>query len=154
MTKKTFVTRSAEETMKLAAKLARGLVAGDCLALVGGLGSGKTTFVKGLAYGLGFKKKAYVSSPTFVILKNYPARIPIYHFDIYRLSAPDEFRGIGLEEFVGSQGICVIEWADKLGGLLPRDHVRIEFSVSERGDARRIVVIQPSSKSQGRRKIS
>jgi tRNA threonylcarbamoyladenosine biosynthesis protein TsaE len=109
MKKKIYVTRSAEETMRLAAKLARSLEAGDCIALVGDLGSGKTTFVKGLAWGLGFKKKDYVASPTFVILKNYPARIPIYHFDVYRLRR----RGIARYRPLRSLSfarICVIEW--------------------------------------------
>jgi len=151
MKKKIYVTRSAEDTMKLAARLASSLKAGDCLALVGALGSGKTTFVKGLAYGLGFKKKDYVSSPTFVILKTYPARTPIYHFDVYRLSTLNEFQGIGLEEFIGSQGICVIEWADKLEGLLPPDHMRIEFSAS--GDRSRKIVVHHLSKRRGKRRI-
>jgi len=152
MKKKIYVTRSAGETVKLAARLARALVPGDCLALIGDLGSGKTTFVKGLAYGLGFKKKDYVSSPTFVILKNYPARIPIYHFDVYRLSTLNEFQGIGLEEFIGSQGICVIEWADKLEGLLPPDHIRIEFSTAGQGDRLRKIVVRHPSKRRGKRK--
>ncbi|MFB3919227.1 tRNA (adenosine(37)-N6)-threonylcarbamoyltransferase complex ATPase subunit type 1 TsaE [Candidatus Velamenicoccus archaeovorus] len=152
MKKKIYVTRSAEETMRLAEKLAHSLKAGDCLALMGELGSGKTTFVKGLAYGLGFKKKDYVSSPTFVILKTYPARIPIYHFDVYRLSTLDEFQGIGLEEFIGSQGICVIEWADKLEGLLPPDHMRVEFSTAGSGDRLRKIVVHHLSKRRGKRK--
>ena len=125
--------------MVLAARVAKTLRSGDCLALVGDLGSGKTTFVRGLARGLGLGRKDCVSSPTFVILKNYPTKIPLHHFDVYRLTSEGEFLGAGLEEFLGGEGVCVIEWADKMEGLLPQGHIRIEFFA--KGPSRRRIVV-------------
>ncbi|MFA5038392.1 MAG: tRNA (adenosine(37)-N6)-threonylcarbamoyltransferase complex ATPase subunit type 1 TsaE [Candidatus Omnitrophota bacterium] len=127
MKTKTFRTASWRQTMALAEKMALNLRPGDCLALVGDLGSGKTTFVKGLAQGLGFKKKAYVCSPTFVILKIYPSRIPLYHFDVYRLASHDDFLRAGLDEFLQTEGISVVEWADKVENALPAGYTRVEF---------------------------
>lgn len=134
MTTKIFRTYSSRETMALAQKLASRLLPGDCLALTGDLGSGKTTFVKGLAQGLGFKKKSSVCSPTFVILKIYPSRVPLYHFDVYRLTSPDDFFRCGLDEFLQTEGISVVEWADRVEKALPETcwHIRFGFEGKEK----------------------
>ena len=113
--------------MALAGRIAARLKPGDCLALTGDLGSGKTTFVKGLAQGLGYRRKGSVCSPTFVILKIYPSRIPLYHFDVYRLTSPDDFFRAGLEEFLQTDGVSVVEWADKVEQALPGTCLRITF---------------------------
>lgn len=112
-----FIATSAEETQRLAAHLAAELHPGDCLLLIGELGAGKTTFVQGLAYGLGVSER--VRSPTFVLMHEYRGRVPLYHFDAYRIRNLDELREIGFEDTVRSQGITVIEWGEKAVGLLP-----------------------------------
>jgi len=124
-----FISQSEKETMDLAQRLAKKLSSCDCLALVGDFGSGKTTFVKGLAAGLGFKKKSYVTSPSFVILKIYRARLPLYHFDLYRLKSLKDMESAGLGEFTEARGISVIEWADRCLDFLPPGHLKLEFSV-------------------------
>ena len=126
---KKYISQNENETMAFAKKLASKLKPNDCLALVGDFGAGKTTFVKGLACGLGFKKKNYVCSPSFVILKIYKARMPIFHFDLYRLQNLKDIQNIGLDECTGVGGVTVIEWAERLEGLLPENHVKILFSV-------------------------
>lgn len=125
-----FISHSEEETKGFAENLAEGLCRNDCLALVGDFGSGKTTFVKGLALGFGFRKKNYVCSPSFVILKIYPGRLPVYHFDLYRLNKERDAEDIGLPEFFSAGGVSVIEWAEKVRRLLPREHLKIEFSIT------------------------
>ncbi len=91
---------------------------GDVLALSGELGAGKTHFVKGVAAALG--TNAAVTSPTFTLIHEYPGgRLPVYHFDFYRLEDEDEALKIGLDEYLDGDGVCVIEWADKFPGLLP-----------------------------------
>jgi len=130
----TFVSNSEKETLNLAAKIAANIKKNDCLALVGNFGSGKTVFVKGLARGMGTSKKTYVCSPSFVILKTYPGRLPIYHFDLYRLNHARDLENIGLFEFMSAGGVSAIEWADKIKQLLlPKGCLRIEFSVLGRG---------------------
>lgn len=128
-----FTTRSAQETRVLAARLARCLKPDDCLALSGDFGSGKTTFVQGLAQGLGFKKKSLVSSPSFVVMKIYPGVLPLYHFDLYRLGDEREFEDVGFREFMACGGICAVEWADKIRCLLPEDRIDIDFRVAGPG---------------------
>jgi len=123
------ISHSEKETQRLARRLASGLRPNDCVALTGNFGSGKTVFTKGLASGLGFKKKGYVCSPSFVILKIYPSRLPIYHFDLYRLSTFTELENIGLVEFMEGEGVSVIEWAEKIKRFLPVHCLKVEFSV-------------------------
>lgn len=120
------VTNSAEETMALGVKLAGYLGAGDILGLTGGLGAGKTTFVKGIARGLGVKEM--VSSPSFVLIKEYAGKPPLYHFDLYRMDKLEDMEYLGMEEYLFEQGICVIEWADKMRMLLP-DYLRVQLDI-------------------------
>ena len=112
------ISHSPAETIALARTLAATLRRGAVLALSGDLGAGKTHFVKGLAAGLG--TAASVTSPTFTLLHEYPGgRLPLYHFDFYRLDAADEALKIGLDEYLDGDGACVIEWAEKFPALLP-----------------------------------
>ncbi|MCQ9208531.1 MAG: tRNA (adenosine(37)-N6)-threonylcarbamoyltransferase complex ATPase subunit type 1 TsaE [Omnitrophica bacterium] len=122
------VTNSAEETVKLGQQLGRHLKAGDVLGLIGELGSGKTTLVKGIASGLGIKKKEDVSSPSFVLIREYSGKIPLYHFDLYRLDKIKDIAYLGVEEYLFDQGVCVIEWAEKMQMLLP-DYLQVDLAV-------------------------
>jgi tRNA threonylcarbamoyladenosine biosynthesis protein TsaE len=115
--------------------LARQLLAGDILAFFGDLGAGKTCLIKGICQGLGVPEKVYITSPTFVIINRYKGRLPIYHFDFYRLSCLDEIIDLGYEEFFFGGGVCLIEWADRAEDLLPDDYFKIlmhHVSPSER----------------------
>jgi tRNA threonylcarbamoyladenosine biosynthesis protein TsaE len=136
MKKITFYSYSAKDTIRLAKKIARFLNEGDTLGLFGDLGAGKTTFVKGLALGLGIKSK--INSPSFVILKVYPR---LYHFDLYRLKSLKGLQDIGFEDFINSNGICVIEWADKARGLLPGNYLKINIKIKNQNS--RIIEIVP-----------
>ena len=112
------ISHSPAETIALARTLAATLRRGAVLALSGDLGAGKTHFVKGLAAGLG--TAASVTSPTFTLLHEYPGgRLPLYHFDFYRLDHADEALRIGLDEYLDGDGACAIEWAEKFPALLP-----------------------------------
>ena len=124
------ITRTPKETVQFARKFAKTIRAGSVIALDGDLGAGKTTFIKGLALGLGIKNQEEVKSPTFVILHVYETKIPIYHFDLYRLDEEKDFRAIGLDEFVYDPNVIVcVEWAHKAKSWLPPSthQVRIEI---------------------------
>ncbi len=117
-------TRSPEETRSLGERMARELVPGDVLLLYGDLGSGKTTFVQGLARGLGVPEEVYVVSPSFALIHEYPGRIPLFHVDLYRLS-PEEVDDLGLAEII-PRGVTVIEWSEHLPEEIPARY-RIYF---------------------------
>lgn len=120
-----FLVKNQSET-RLAGKLVTKYAeSGTVIALIGNLGAGKTVFTKGIAEGLGTEEP---NSPTFVIMKAYVGKLPLYHFDVYRLSDQSEFEEIGYEEFIYGDGISVIEWADKIPDVLPDDTVIIEIS--------------------------
>lgn len=109
------VTKSADETKELGSLLAEKLVCGDIVSLYGGLGAGKTVFTKGIAEGLGIKEE--IVSPTFTILKEYMGREKLYHFDLYRIEDEEELEHIGFYEYLGRDGICVIEWPENAENL-------------------------------------
>jgi tRNA threonylcarbamoyladenosine biosynthesis protein TsaE len=126
----TFDTNSPAGTVALGKKIALRLRRGDCVSLVGPLGAGKTVLVRGIAAGLGVTDKRLVSSPTFVLVQEYPARIPLFHLDLYRLcDAPAELADLGLDEML-QQGIVLIEWADKAPAALPRNRWQIEIEIT------------------------
>ena len=91
------------------------------MALAGELGTGKTQFIKGLAGGVGVGKPAYISSPSFTLINEYPGKIPFFHIDLYRLGSEKEAEELGLEEYFQREGITAIEWADKIPSLLPKE---------------------------------
>ena len=121
------LTVQAEETRALGARLGRWARAGDIVACRGALGAGKTTFVQGFAEGLGVRGDAYVRSPTFALVHAYHGRIPLYHFDFYRLSSCAEVQDIGFEEYLDAGGVVIIEWADRFPEILPP--MRLEVSI-------------------------
>ena len=116
-----FETYSPEETFEIAERFGRKAGRGAVFALVGDLGAGKTVFSKGFAKGLGVTDT--VVSPTFTILREYRSgRLPLYHFDTYRIEEPEEMNEIGYREYFYGDGVCLVEWADLIPELLP-DHV-------------------------------
>ena len=126
------ISHSPDETITLGRTIAATIRRGDVLALCGDLGAGKTHFVKGVAAGLG--ASASVTSPTFTLIHEYPGgRLPLYHFDFYRLDDEDEALKIGLDEYLDGDGACVIEWADKFPALLPPHTRWLRFTHREDG---------------------
>jgi len=123
------ITTSDElETSRLGSRLAAVLSPGAVIALIGDLGAGKTRLVQAIAVGLGVPIEC-VTSPTFTLVQEYPGRIPLRHCDTYRLRNPDEFEDLGLDELLASDGIALIEWADRVMHYLPRDILRIEIQI-------------------------
>jgi len=120
------ITNSPQETRALAARLASRWPAGTVVALHGELGAGKTCFAQGLAEGLGVDRA--VNSPTYTLVSEYKGSLPLYHLDLYRISGPEAAYGMGIEDYLASDGITVIEWAERIAALLPPHtiHVRIE----------------------------
>ncbi|MHB8997828.1 MAG: tRNA (adenosine(37)-N6)-threonylcarbamoyltransferase complex ATPase subunit type 1 TsaE [Armatimonadota bacterium] len=116
---------SPEQTQALGKCLAHGLRVGDLLALEGQLGAGKTCFVQGLAEGLGVRGR--VASPTFIVMRQHPGEIPLFHADAYRLGSAEELEDVGLEDWLG-EGVVAIEWADQVLEALPPDYLVIEIS--------------------------
>lgn len=130
MKKQTVITNSAQETIGFAKKFAKGLKPGTVLCLEGQLGSGKTTFIKGLAKGLGLAHPEQVKSPTFVLMHVYRSKIPLYHFDCYRLDSAGELVDIGFEDFINDpHAISCVEWAEKAKKLVPAHALRICFKI-------------------------
>lgn len=130
---------SEEDTRQLASITAGEAKKGDVFCLDGDLGCGKTVFAKGFAEGLGVREA--VTSPTFTILKEYKeGRLPLYHFDVYRISDPDEMNAVGFEEYLYGDGVCLIEWSDLISELLPENaiHVRIRKDPAQGDDYRKI----------------
>ena len=125
----TFTTANAEETIKLGEKIARRLKPGDLVALSGELGAGKTTLVKGIAKGLGVKNYRYVNSPSFVLVKEYKGKIPLFHFDIYRLNNLKDIEDIGYEDYLARDGVVVIEWSSKMDRILPKRHLDVALKI-------------------------
>jgi tRNA threonylcarbamoyladenosine biosynthesis protein TsaE len=123
----TWVTHSAAETVALGRALGRQLAGGETVALAGPLGSGKTQFTKGLARGLDVTEDEPVVSPTFVLIREYVGRVPLFHLDTYRLGHADELAALGWDELLASGGVVVVEWADRFPELLPPDAWRVEL---------------------------
>ena len=121
------VSRSVAETQRLAAALASLLAPGDVVCLYGELGAGKTYFTKGLVAGLGGDGDE-VTSPTFVLMQTYAARTPVYHFDAYRLRSGQDLVDIGSDDFLGGDGVSVIEWADRVAAALPATRIEVRLS--------------------------
>lgn len=116
-------------TEALGRRLGPLLFPGAVVALVGGLGAGKTHFVRAVAEGMGVRNPAAVTSPTFVLIQEYPARLPIYHFDAYRLNTAEEFVALGADEYFHGDGVCLVEWADRVAEALPAERLEVRFRV-------------------------
>ena len=125
------ISDSPEETFALAKTLARTFKGDEVVFLIGELGAGKTVFAKGIAAGLGLKNTHQVCSPTFTLMNVYFARVPIYHFDLYRLARADEVMDLGFEDYIG-EGVVVVEWAEKIDFPIWAISITIEVEANER----------------------
>ncbi|MBM4035380.1 MAG: tRNA (adenosine(37)-N6)-threonylcarbamoyltransferase complex ATPase subunit type 1 TsaE [Planctomycetes bacterium] len=137
----TVTTRSREETLAFGRRLGELLGPGDVVALRGPLGSGKTTLTKGIAEGLGFEEPRWVTSPTFVLVHQYPGRVPVYHIDAYRLRGPADAEALGMDELFFGDGVAVVEWAERIASALPPE--RLEIALEMPGEAEREFVLNP-----------
>ncbi len=136
-----YQTNSAEETRSLASNLGAVLRPGDTLCLIGDLGAGKTTFTQGLALGLGLPPDEPVNSPTFMLLAEHPGgRVPLFHFDVYRLPDSSALYDLAFDEYLSGDGVVVIEWADRITDALPPDRLDIAF-IAVSYDTRQITVM-------------
>lgn len=125
--KNSMISSNFEETKALGRRFAASARPGQIICLDGDLGAGKTVFAQGFAEGLGVT--APVTSPTFTILQIYPAgRLPLYHFDVYRIEEPEEMEAIGYEEFFFGDGVCLVEWSDNIEELIPPEAVRVRIN--------------------------
>ena len=134
----TISTTSEAETLEAGARLAAGLRPGDSVLLQGGLGTGKTVFVRGAARALGVDP-GKVRSPTFTLVNIYPGRVPVYHVDLYRIEKPEDLTELGLEEILGTDGVAMVEWPERLGRYTPAAAVRVLIHDTG-GDHREILV--------------
>lgn len=127
------ITHSEKETFDIGKKIALNLQKGDIICLIGNLGSGKTVLTKGIASGLGVNKDRVIS-PTFVLIRQYQIKnkLRLYHFDLYRLNSINDILELGYEEYLYGDGVAVIEWADKLKCLMPKQYLKICLSVKGR----------------------
>lgn len=133
------MSSSAEETISIAEEYAQAVQAGDVICLSGNLGAGKTQFVRGFVQGLGLSGDI-VSSPTFTIINEYDGDLPVYHFDCYRLEHFREAVEIGAEEYLYGNGVCIVEWPDRIRELLPPTAKHITFTIT--GKNKRELIFQ------------
>jgi tRNA threonylcarbamoyladenosine biosynthesis protein TsaE len=132
--------REPADTTAFGRALGPLLFPGAIIGLIGPLGAGKTHLVRAIAEGLNIADNRAVSSPTFVLIQEYAARLPIYHFDAYRLRSEVEFLDLGAHEYFQGEGVCLIEWADRVSGCLPPEQLRLTLSVT--GDRSRQVLME------------
>ena len=136
-----YLCRSEAETEALGARLAAVLSPGDVVAYRGGLGMGKTAFTRGLARGLGYSGR--VTSPTFTIVNEYEGgRLPLFHFDMYRLEDADSLFDIGWEDYLDRGGVCAVEWSENVRDALPPDAVTVTIARCPENDGWRTITIE------------
>lgn len=133
------ISHSVEETEQIGAQLAATLAPGTVLAYTGGLGMGKTAFTRGLARGLGFTGR--VTSPTFTLVNEYEGRVPLFHFDLYRIGSSDELFDIGWDDYLDRGGVCAVEWSERIADALPPDTLYVDISRSAENDGWRVITV-------------
>ena len=141
----TVITNSEAETVLEGERLGRALLPGAVVALYGGLGAGKTAFTRGLAIGLGIEMS--ISSPTFTIVNEYPGKVQLFHFDMYRLEDEDELFDIGWYDYLERGGVCAVEWSEKAPGAFPPDATIVKLE-NLGGNMRKIDIIPNSEFSE------
>ena len=135
-----YETMSENETFQVGQELAKNAKGGEIFCLVGNLGVGKTIFSKGFATGLGITE--HITSPTFTIVQIYQGKLPLYHFDMYRIEEPEELEMIGYEDYFYGEGVCLVEWANNVREVIPKDAIwiSIEKDLEKGFDSRKITV--------------
>jgi tRNA threonylcarbamoyladenosine biosynthesis protein TsaE len=133
-------------SLRLGAQVGRQLERGDVVTLRGDLGSGKTVFARGIARGLGVPLQVPITSPTFTIVNEYQGRLRLFHLDLYRLTTPEELEMLPWREIIFGEGVSVIEWPDRMGGLLPEERWDIMFAFLD--DDRRSISLAAHGESQ------
>ena len=131
--------KNLEETEVLGVKIGKLLKKGDIICLNGDLGAGKTTFTKSI--GIGLEVEDYITSPTFSLINEYRGRVPLYHFDVYRLENILEIDDLGFDDYLFGSGVCIIEWAEKIQRFLPEDIIIINIEKNEEGLNHRLISI-------------
>lgn len=139
------ISVSSRNTNDIGRSIGEKLYEGDVLALSGELGSGKTCFTGGLARGLGVEEKYQITSPTFTLINEYPARYKLYHFDVYRIRDYSELDELGCEEYLGMEGVVVIEWAEKIAEILPAKTIFINFEYVDE-NKRKMIIEAPAGR--------
>ena len=133
------ITHSPDQTRALGRKLAQALQGGAVVAFTGDLGAGKTAFVSGMAEGLGIEER--VTSPTFTIVNEYEGgRLPLFHFDMYRLGSADDLFHIGWEDYLARNGVCAVEWSENVEEALDGDTIRVDISRGQDENTRIITI--------------
>ena len=120
-----------EKTREIGSKLGELLTPKSVICLIGDLGAGKTTMTQSLARALGVDD--YITSPTFTIVNEYEGKMPLYHFDVYRIGSSEEMYDIGFDEYIDGEGVCIIEWANLIEDILPDEYLYIEMNYKETG---------------------
>lgn len=143
MNEEPFLSRSPEETMKIGQRLGESLPEGSVVTFFGNLAAGKTTFIKGLVYGAAQIDPCAVQSPTFTYLHVYEGVKKVYHFDLYRLKDADEFLSMGFDDYFGINGICCVEWSERIEKLIPPQTYQVMIC-HEGGDRRNIKIVHPT----------
>ncbi len=134
-----FVSHSIQETEQFGEEVAKSLRGGDVLAFTGSLGMGKTAFTRGLARGLGCRGR--VTSPTFTIVNEYDGKTPLFHFDMYRLGSSDELFDIGWDDYLARDGVCAVEWSERVSDALPDDTIYVDIARGEEDENTRTITV-------------
>ncbi|MXY99500.1 tRNA (adenosine(37)-N6)-threonylcarbamoyltransferase complex ATPase subunit type 1 TsaE [Candidatus Poribacteria bacterium] len=148
-----FKTESPEETQALGEKVGKTLKRGDVIALIGDLGTGKTCLTQGIARGVGIASDEVVNSPSYILINEYRGRILIYHIDLYRLEDSAEIAELGLSEYIEGDGICIIEWAERMGDALPDTAIKIRITLTEVSNNEMLAPTLQSSEDENIRHI-
>jgi len=137
---KYFISQSAEQTAELGRKIGAFLLSDEIIGLLGPLGAGKTTLTQGIAEGMNVKD--YLTSPTFILINEYQGRIPLFHIDLYRIEDLSEIEDLGIEEYFSRGGVCLIEWAERMGLLFPERAEKIEIEMLSENE--RKIILPPN----------
>ncbi|MBV1817373.1 tRNA (adenosine(37)-N6)-threonylcarbamoyltransferase complex ATPase subunit type 1 TsaE [Bacteroidales bacterium MSK.15.36] len=140
------VLKGLEDTEKFGYRLGSLLEGGDIVCLTGDLGAGKTTLTKSIAKGLDVKD--YITSPTFALINEYKGRVPVYHFDVYRLEGIEDVIDLGFEEYFYSKGVTIIEWGDKIEKFLPEDILTVEMNRGKTDNERIVSIFSNGKRSE------